>query len=44
MEVICVWELGAVLHEHQAWTRYLRSSRDEKAKRAYLNDQFTGSV
>lgn len=44
MEVICVWELGAVLHEHRAWTRYLRSPRDEKAKRAYLNDQFTGSV
>lgn len=44
MEVICVWELGAVLHEQQAWTRYLRSARDEKAKRAYLNDQLTGSV
>src|SRR5262249_23557080 len=30
---ICVWEFGAVAHEHLAWTRYLRSSRDEQAKR-----------
>lgn len=44
LEVICVWELGAVLHEQQAWSRYLRSARDEPAKRAYLTDQHTGSV
>jgi hypothetical protein len=44
LEVICVWELGAVLHEQQAWSRYLRSARDEQAKRAYLQDQFTGTV
>ncbi|QBD79442.1 hypothetical protein EPA93_27035 [Ktedonosporobacter rubrisoli] len=37
----CVWELGPVWHERQAWVRYLRSSRDEKAKHAYLNDRFT---
>lgn len=40
----CVWELGAVLHEQQAWRRYLYSSRDEAAKRAYLSDQYEGSV
>jgi hypothetical protein len=40
----CVWELGAVLHEQQAWRRYLYSSRDENAKRAYLGDQFEGAV
>jgi hypothetical protein len=41
---ICVWEFGAVAHEHQAWTHYLRSSRDETAKRAYVESNFTGPV
>jgi hypothetical protein len=40
----CVWELGAVLHEQQAWRRYLYSARDEDAKRAYLADQYQGAV
>ncbi len=40
----CVWELGAVGHEQQAWRRYLSSSRDETAKRAYLADQFEATV
>jgi hypothetical protein len=44
LEVICVWELGAVLHEQQAWSRYLRSARDVQAKRDYLEDRFTGTV
>lgn len=44
MEVICVWELGAVLHEQQAWIRYLYSARDNEAKQAYLGDRFTGTV
>lgn len=44
LEVICVWELGAVLHEQQAWSRYLRSARDEQAKHDYLGDRFTGLV
>jgi len=44
LEVICVWELGAVLHEQQAWTRYLYSARDEPAKLRYLSDKFTGTV
>lgn len=44
LEVICVWEMGAVLHEQQAWIRYLYSDRDEQAKIAYLDDRFTGTV
>ncbi|HJQ00459.1 MAG TPA: hypothetical protein VJ851_02560 [Jatrophihabitans sp.] len=44
LEVICVWELGAVIHEQGAWSRYLRSARDEQAKRDYLADCFTGLV
>jgi hypothetical protein len=42
--VICVWEFGAVAHEHHAWTRYLRSNRDAAAKRAYADSQFTGTI
>ena len=44
MEIICVWELGAVLHEQRAWIRYLYSARDEQAKLEYLGDRFTGTV
>nr|WP_298687072.1 hypothetical protein [uncultured Dongia sp.] len=40
----CVWELGAVWHEQQAWKTYLRSSRDEAAQQAYLGDSFAGIV
>ncbi|HEX5405340.1 MAG TPA: hypothetical protein VFX16_23940 [Pseudonocardiaceae bacterium] len=40
----CVWELAATSHERLAWTRYLRSERDEAAKRAYLADVFTGAA
>jgi hypothetical protein len=40
----CVWELGAVWHERNAWVRFLNSPRDDAAKRAYLNDRFSGSV
>lgn len=40
----CVWEAGAVWHEVNAWKRYLRSSRDEVARRAYLADHYDGSV
>ncbi|WP_424217302.1 hypothetical protein ACN20G_35045 (plasmid) [Streptomyces sp. BI20] len=34
----CVWELGAVLHEQQAWTRFLESRRTEVDAVAYLDD------
>jgi hypothetical protein len=40
----CVWELGAVWHEQQAWRRYLLSQRDEAAKRTYLADNCRGPV
>jgi hypothetical protein len=42
--VMCVWEFGAIAHEHVAWTAYLRSARDEAAKRAYLTTQYTGLI
>jgi len=42
--VICVWEFGAVAHEHRAWTRYLRSTRDPAAKREYAESQCTGPI
>ncbi|GHO93323.1 hypothetical protein KSF_033710 [Reticulibacter mediterranei] len=40
----CVWVLGVVGHEQQAWTRYLYSPRDNVAKYAYVQDQMTGPV
>jgi hypothetical protein len=40
----CVWELGAVCHEQQAWSRYLRAPRDDRARQAYLGDSFAGEV
>jgi hypothetical protein len=40
----CVWELGAVCHEQRAWSHYLRTPRDQPAKRTYLGDSFAGEV
>jgi hypothetical protein len=40
----CVWELGAVWHEQQAWSRFLRSDRDLDARHAYLRDTYAGEV
>ncbi|MFI1176765.1 hypothetical protein [Streptomyces melanogenes] len=40
----CVWEMGAVWHEAQAWSRYLASVRDDEARKAYVEDRFTGVV
>jgi hypothetical protein len=40
----CVWELGAVVHEREAWTRYLVSRRDAAAGQAYLRDTYSGLV
>ena len=40
----CVWELGAVWHEQQAWSRFLRSERGEDAREAYLRHAFEGEV
>jgi hypothetical protein len=40
----CVWELGAVWHEQQVWSRFLRSERDGIARDAYLRDTLAGEV
>ncbi len=40
----CVWEMGPVCHEQQAWVRYLLSERNEDAKVAYVNDRFSGLI
>ena len=40
----CVWELGAVCHEQQAWTRFLRSPRGERDKEEYLRASLAGVV
>ena len=40
----CVWELGVILHERAAWTRFLRSGRDAAAVEAYMADRFAGPV
>jgi len=40
----CVWELGAVWHEQQAWRRYLASPRGDAEKHAYLRDVCRGGV
>jgi hypothetical protein len=40
----CVWELGAVWHEQQAWSRFLRSPRGPAAQRTYLRDAYEGEV
>lgn len=42
--MLCVWELGVVGHEQQAWTRYLCSARDDDALETYLEDRFEGMV
>ncbi|MER7460427.1 hypothetical protein [Micromonospora sp. NPDC126480] len=44
VEVGCVWELGVVRHEVEAWDVFLGSVRDDAAKLAYLTDQLTGPV
>jgi hypothetical protein len=41
---MCVWEFGAIAHEHQAWTQYLRSPRDEAAKHTYTDSQYAGPI
>ncbi len=40
----CVWELGAVGHERDAWSEYLCSARDESARRTYLRSCYAGAV
>lgn len=40
----CVWELGAVWHERDAWVRFLSSKRDEQAKQEYITSKFNGMI
>jgi hypothetical protein len=40
----CVWELGPVWHERDAWVRFLSSKRDTAAKLTYINDRFRGMI
>lgn len=40
----CVWELGVVWHERNAWQRYLLSPRDQADRQAYVEDLFSGEV
>ena len=40
----CVWEMGAVAHESQAWIRYLGSARDARARETYFFDMYSGMI
>jgi hypothetical protein len=40
----CVWELGAVVHEKDAWVRFLTSERSGLDKESYLEATFRGTV
>lgn len=40
----CVWELGVVWREQQAWRRFLQSARDDVAKAGYLAETYQGDV
>ncbi|AZA84944.1 hypothetical protein C1637_21940 [Chryseobacterium lactis] len=40
----CVWEMGIVYHESQAWKRYLGTTKEEEDKKQYLSDMFEGEV
>ncbi len=38
----CVWEMAAVWHEQEAWTRFLQTARDGQAAEAWLHDCYAG--
>ncbi|MFH1585327.1 MAG: hypothetical protein ABIB79_00990 [archaeon] len=40
----CVWELGIVTHEKEAWKRFISSKRTRKDKQDYLEDMITGDL
>jgi hypothetical protein len=44
LPTFCVWELGVVWHERNAFQRYLLSARDAAAASAYFADRFSGTV
>jgi len=42
LPTFCVWELVPVWSEQQSWVRFLSSSRDEAAVRAWLSELYRG--
>ncbi|MBV8328700.1 hypothetical protein [Chryseobacterium sp.] len=40
----CVWEMGIVYHESQAWKKHLGTFREESDKKDYLDNFFEGEV
>jgi len=40
----CIWELGIVAHEKEAWKKYLASEHMIKDKEDYLNNFFNGNL
>ncbi|MBI2546974.1 MAG: hypothetical protein HYW23_00830 [Candidatus Aenigmarchaeota archaeon] len=40
----CIWELGIVNHEKNAWKRYLKSKRSEADKMQYLDSVIEGPL
>jgi hypothetical protein len=40
----CVWELGAVCHEREAFGRFLHSARGPADREIYLRESFAGVV
>ena len=40
----CVWEMGPMWHEQQAWVRFLQSGRDPRAAEAWLADRYSGAA
>lgn len=40
----CVWEMGIVYHESQAWKKYLGTTREDEDQKNYLNEFFEGEV
>lgn len=40
----CVWEMGAVWHETQAWSRYLYSARGYSDRDTWLADSDSGAI
>jgi hypothetical protein len=40
----CVWELGAVMHEKDAWVTFLESPRTGSDRQKYLSSTFRGAV
>jgi len=40
----CLWEMGIVAHEKEAWKKYLASGHMIKDKENYLNNFFSGNL